>query len=98
MMVAHLRVDPAEASQDAHDTRGDHARFSFSEKIYKYHLQKAVDAEGDGMQVGYHRTCTLRCYLLFLVDTSIFVDKSVTCVDVVYLQYFIDLTVIHEYN
>lgn len=27
-----------------------------------------------------------------------FVDKSVICVDVVYLKYFIDLMVIHEYN
>lgn len=29
---------------------------------------------------------------------SMFVDKSVTFVDVVYLKYFIDLIEIHEYN
>lgn len=26
----------------------------------------------------YHRECNLRCFLLFLIDTSIFVDKSAT--------------------
>lgn len=43
-----------------------------------------------------HRQCTLRCYLLFLVEMSIFMDKSETYVDVVYLKYFIDLTAIHN--
>lgn len=33
-----------------------------------------------------------------MVGTSMFVDKSATYVDVVYLKYFIDLTAIHEYN
>lgn len=35
---------------------------------------------------------------LFLVDTSMFVDKNATYVDVVYLKYFIGLKAIHEYN
>lgn len=98
MMVIHLGVNPIELSGEGHDTRGSHARLSFLEKLYKDHLQKVVDAEGNDMQVEYHQTCALRCYLLFLVDMSIFVDKSVTYINVVYLQYFIDLTTIHEYN
>ena len=57
-----------------------------------------VDAEGDDMHVVYHRHCALRCYLLFLVGTSMFVDKSATYIDVIYLKYFIDLRMIHEYN
>lgn len=52
----------------------------------------------DAVKVEYHRQCALRCYLLFLVGTSIFVDKSEIYVDVVYLKYFIDLTMIHNYN
>lgn len=97
-MVTHLGDDPAEASQGAHDTKYAHARFSFLKKFYKDHLQKVMDAEGDNMQIEYHQTCALKCYLLFLVGMSMFLDKSEIYVDVVYLQYFIDLTAIHEYN
>ncbi|CAL5198860.1 unnamed protein product [Lathyrus oleraceus] len=96
MIMCHLRVDPTKVAQEAHDTRGAHARFSFLEKIYKGHLRGALDVDVNGMQVEYH--CALRCYLLFLVGTSMFVEKSTTYVDVVYLKYFTDLTAIHEYN
>ena len=58
----------------------------------------ALDVAGDHMQVAYHRYSALRCYLLFLVGTSMFVDKSETYVDVVYLKYITDLSLIHEYN
>lgn len=35
---------------------------------------------------------------MYLVDNSIFVDKSSYYVDVVYLRYFIDFKWVHEYN
>lgn len=57
-----------------------------------------VDAKCDNIQVEYQRDCALRCYLLFLVGTSMCVAKSVTSVDVFHLKYFIDLTSIHDYN
>lgn len=97
-MVTHLGADPIEASKEVAATRGAHVRFKFLEKLYKEYLQWVVDVEGDDMQVKHHRTCAWRCYPLFLVDMSMFVDKSATYVDMVYLQYFIDLTAIHEYN
>lgn len=68
------------------------------EEIYKDHLHMAQDVEGDDMLVEYHIQYALMCYLLFLVGMSMFVDKSATCIDVVYLKYFTDLIVIHEYN
>lgn len=37
-----------------------------------------VDVNDDDMQVEYYRQCVFRCYLLFLVDTSMYVDKSTT--------------------
>lgn len=36
--------------------------------------------------------------MLYLVSTTIFVDKSATYVDVVYLRYFDDLERVHKYN
>lgn len=59
---------------------------------------RGLDAEVNDVQVEYHQQCALRCYLLFHIGTSIFVDKSATYVDVVYLKYFINITAIHEYN
>lgn len=34
-----------------------------------------MEAKGDNMQVEYHQLCALRCYLLFLACTSMFVEK-----------------------
>lgn len=79
-------------------SRDAHARFKFLGDVYKDHVQMVVDADGDDMQLEYHLHCGFRCYLLFLVDTSMFLDKSATYVDVVYLKYFINLTIIHEYK
>lgn len=83
MMVTHSGVNRTEAANEATDTRGVHARFIIWDELYKDHLQWAKEAEDDGMQADYHRTCALRCYLLFLVDTYIFVDKSATYIHVV---------------
>lgn len=98
MMVTHLGAKPGKVAKEPIDIIGSHDRFSFLEKIYKEHLQWIMGAEGDDMQVEHHQTYALRCYILFFVGTSIFVDKSATYVDVVYLKYFIDLTAFHEYN
>lgn len=70
----------------------DHARFSFLETLYSDHVKGAKGGDCDDERVQYHQYCTLRCYLLFLVSMFMFVDKSVTHVDVVYLKYFTNLT------
>lgn len=44
------------------------------------------------------RKYALKSYFLILVGTSIFMDKSATYVDVVYLKFFMGLEQIHEYN
>lgn len=55
-------------------------------------------AAGNDEYVMQHKAYTMRAYMLYLVGKSIFVDKSVTCVDVVHLRYFVDLERIHECN
>lgn len=52
----------------------------------------------DDAQVAYHKACALRSYLLILVSTSIFMDKNVAYVGVIYLKNFIHLEMIIEYN
>lgn len=98
MMVNYLGIDPGDALQEIKTTRGCHARFRFLERLYIKQLHVAEKDVGDDEQVMQHRAYTLRAYMLYLVGTFIFVDKSVTYVDVVYLRYFADLEQIHEYN
>ena len=54
-------------------------------------MDDVEQAAGDNEQVVQHRAYTLRAYLLYLIDTPIFVEESVSYVDVVYLRYFFDL-------
>lgn len=64
--------------------------------MYQHHLATIVDVDGDDEQVSYHSAS--RSSLLVLVRKSVFMDKSVTFVDIIYLIYFINLDRIHEYN
>lgn len=40
----------------------------------------------------------MRSYFMVLVDTCIFLYKSSTYVNVIYIRYFINLEMIHEYK
>ncbi|XP_050895905.1 uncharacterized protein LOC127102595 [Lathyrus oleraceus] len=98
MMVEYLGVDPGEAMDELVKTMGAHARFIYLKNVYENVFLSALQADGDDEQVALHRSHVLRAYLLYLVGTSIFVDKSVTYTDVVYLCYFVDFERIHEYK
>lgn len=75
-----------------------HTQFSFLKKFYKDQLVSVVEARGDDEKVLYHRQCILRSYVIYFVYTSIFVDKSATYINEVYLSYFIDLEWTDEYS
>lgn len=89
MMMTYLGTDFGKAQHNIYDIIVCHARFPFLVDLYEHHMNAFVVANGDDAQVAYHRVCALRSYILVLVDTSIFMDKSATCVDVIYLRYFI---------
>lgn len=67
-------------------TKGYNARLSFLETLYRDHLVAPVEADSDDAWVVYHRECALKAYLMFLVGTPIFVEKSETYVDVIYMR------------
>ncbi|XP_058746112.1 protein MAIN-LIKE 2-like [Vicia villosa] len=94
-MVDYLGMDPYMADYECRATNGAHIQFSSRKELYENHLVAASEfqAEGDGVFVEYHRACVLRCWLIFLVGTSLFVDQSTTYMDMTYLKYFIDLTI-----
>ena len=93
-----MGVDLDDSLKEIEDTRWCHARFRFFESFYTHHLTATKSTDGDNEQVIQHITYALRSYLLHLVVTSKFVDKSSYYEDVVYLRYFSVLEKIHEYN
>lgn len=98
MMEKYLRVDPGDAKQEMGDTKGYHIIFRILYRLYKYHMNVTIDADGDNAHVTHNKIRALRSYLLYMVYTSIFVDKSAYYVDGIYLRHFIDLWKINEYN
>lgn len=47
MMVQYLGASPDDVQQEMNDTIRCHVRFGFLERLYKYHLDAAVDIDGD---------------------------------------------------
>lgn len=50
-MVTQLGANPTEASQETHDTRGAHSKFSFLTKLYKNHVRWALNVISDVVHV-----------------------------------------------
>lgn len=98
MMMIYLGADLGDAMKKVEDTQRCHARFGFLGRMYARQLIMVEWTVGDNDQVMEHRSYTLKAYLLYLVGTSNFIDKSAYYVDVVYFRYFADLEQIHEYN
>lgn len=98
MMVEYLRYVSYDALKEIEDTYWCLARFGFLERMYALRMTVVEQTDGDDEKAMQHRAYALRTYLLYLVDTSIFVDKSAYYVDVAYHQYFSNLERIHEYN
>ncbi|XP_050890136.1 uncharacterized protein LOC127095499 [Lathyrus oleraceus] len=98
MMVDYLRVDPKNAMMEFKKTIGAHARFEFLKMVYTNEILRADEARCNDEQVVLHRAYAMRAYLLYLVGTAIFMDNSVTYMDVIYLRYFENFERIHEYN
>ena len=76
LMVTLLGTDHSKVSDEAAHTRGSHARFDFLEKLYNDHVKGGTYVDGDNVHVEYHRHYILKCYLLFLIDTPMFMDKN----------------------
>lgn len=41
--------------------------FRFLKRLYKYHLDAVIKADGDDVEDAYHKICVLRSYLLYML-------------------------------
>lgn len=95
-LVQYLGVDVADAEEELHDAKGAHVRFWWLGTQYLKLLTYARTVE-DEEEREMWRVRTVRCYLLYLVGTTLFTDKSANYVDVKYLSLFEDLSSVHQY-
>ena len=85
LLVSLLGVSLGEAMVETSATRGAYVRFSWLRDVYAVQLQED------------HLENAARAFLLYLVGTTIFADKSSTYVSVVYLELFRDLDTVGRY-
>jgi len=99
MMIQHLGADSKDVLKEVADTNGGHARFSYLRRIFKERLLEQLGAsnEGDMVLTRKLHEQALRIYLLYLVDITLFTDKSAYYVDIAYLKYFRDLELVAGY-
>ncbi|XP_058762356.1 protein MAIN-LIKE 1-like [Vicia villosa] len=98
ILIVELGYDLDDALDKVERSREAHVRFRTLERLYDIELLAAHQAAGVEVEADIHRERALRCYLLYLIGTHLFVDTSSTYTDVVYLRYLPDKTRIHEYN
>lgn len=85
LMVKYFRVDLCNALMEIKNTRVFHVRFRSLERLYAHQLNAIELVNCDDYQVMQHITYALRTHLLYLVGTSICMDKSSYYIYVVYL-------------
>jgi len=101
LMVTYLGSDTGHALVEVTCTRVARCRFSYFRRIFKERMleQLALANEHDVTEeVRTLRDQVVRIYLLYLVGITLFIDKSQTYVDVVYLRYFRDLVVVSSFS
>ncbi|CAJ2659463.1 unnamed protein product [Trifolium pratense] len=93
LMIKHMGSTRDEVEQEVKTTKGAHARFVYLKEIVEKHTPVVNKAEVDGDKDTFKRYkgYITRAYLLLLVGTTIFSNKTKNNVDLTYLKYFIDL-------
>jgi hypothetical protein len=101
MLCTFLGCDVDDVDQQFRDTNGPHVTYSYLQQIYMENLEKAeADQEGEMVnhEIRRYRDQCIRAFLLYVVSCTIFSNKSTNWCDVVYLQFFQDLTTVREWN
>jgi hypothetical protein len=102
MVSAYLGIAKPTVGGEFGKTGGKNLRFNFLQQVYVELLEKCLEMEDDGVstleEMTPVREMCVRAFCLFLVCSTIFSNKSAWYVEVVYLQFFQDLTTTHEWN
>lgn len=101
MVVRNLGLDEDDVAAMFKKTNGCHIKYHVLQACYVQNMEAAEVALNAGRpmeEIAVLRDRCIKAFLLFLVCCTIFSNKSQNYVDVVYLQYFEDLTEVHKWN
>ncbi|GAU10140.1 hypothetical protein TSUD_422380, partial [Trifolium subterraneum] len=101
MLSTYLGIDEGDALDMFAALKGPYLTHSYVQGLFMDYLDAAETAFANNApmhEVRMYRERCVRAFLLFVVGCTIFSNKSSYYLDVVYIQYFADLSSVHEWN
>jgi hypothetical protein len=101
MVSTYLGVTPSLVMKIFGELGGPYLKHSFVESIFIDnwgYADKPVDDRRPMHEIRFFRERAIHAFLLYLVGFTIFSNKTLYYVEVVYLQFFQDLSTAHEWN
>ncbi|CAJ2665945.1 unnamed protein product [Trifolium pratense] len=101
MCYEYLNFSRTECRKEFKKMKGAHIGFFMLDKIYTENMKAVVRAEKKKMsddKVQHLRECTIRSFLLYLLGATFFTNKSMQYVDVIFLTYLQDLSLVNTWN
>ncbi|GAU10640.1 hypothetical protein TSUD_419770 [Trifolium subterraneum] len=101
MCREYLNFPRAKCRAEFKKMKGAHIGFPILEKIYAANLRRALKSEAEEEEeevVQNYRDCTIRAFLLYLIGGTIFTNKSMQYVNVIFLTYLQDLGLVNTWN
>ncbi len=101
MLSTYLGIDEGDAMDMFAALKGPYLTHSYVQGLFMDYLDTAESAFANNApmhEVRMYRERCVRAFLLFVVGCTIFSNKSSYYLDVVYIQYFADLSSVHEWN
>ncbi|CAJ2632552.1 unnamed protein product [Trifolium pratense] len=101
MVSSYLGVEREDIDKAFAETNGVHLKHTTLQTLYTTNqtsAERAIAENKPAHVVRLYRERSVRAFMLHLVCCTIFSNKSSYYADVVYLQYFQDLSCVHEWN
>ncbi|GAU21138.1 hypothetical protein TSUD_10550 [Trifolium subterraneum] len=101
MLSTYLGIDEGDALDMFATLKGPYFTHSYVKGLVKDYLDTVETTFANNApmhEVRMYRERCVRAFLLFVVGCTIFSNKSSYYLDVVYIQYFADLSSVHEWN
>jgi hypothetical protein len=96
-----LGVEKEDIMAEFAKNKGPHLRFNYLQGIHnelKETCEKMENEEAPLEDMMPYRERCVKAFLLFVVSCTLFTNKSTFYMDASYMQYFQDLSTVHEWN
>jgi hypothetical protein len=101
MCDTYLNFPKEDCMEEFDKMKGAHLSFQKLLQLYldnKNFAEKALHEKEKEEDIKFYQDCAIRCFLLYLLGSTLFTNKSTQYVDVIFLTYLQDLDLIHTWN